>query len=292
MAANYDRTQEDTGNIVALEHVNTRIPDQRIATLFYVTGLGYTRDPYLMVSTNNMWINVGRSQFHLPTGEPQVLRGRTGLVTPSLDKLVRRLEAVREPLKDTRFGFTPGNDCVDVTSPWGNRFRCHAPEDRFGPFQLAIPYVELDVPKGATEGIARFYREIFDAPAEVEEVDGAPAARVAVGYHQDLVFRETAAPEPVFDGHHIQVYIGNFSRPHAKLQERGLITEESGQHQYRFQDIVDPKSGKKLFVLEHEVRSMTHPLYARPLVNRNPDVTNMAYAPGYEAAPWAMPYAG
>jgi hypothetical protein len=292
MAANYDRTQEDTGNIVALEHVNTRIPDQRIATLFYVTGLGYTRDPYLMVSTNNMWINVGRSQFHLPTGEPQVVRGRTGLVMPSLDKLVRRLEAVREPLKDTRFGFAPGNDCVDVTSPWGNRFRCHAPEERFGPFQLAIPYVELDVPKGAAEGIARFYREIFDAPAEVEKVDGAPAARVSVGYHQDLVFRESATPEPAFDGHHIQVYIGNFSRPHAKLKERGLITEESGQHQYRFQDIVDTKSGKQLFVLEHEVRSMTHPLYARPLVNRNPDVTNMAYAPGYEAAPWAMPYAG
>jgi hypothetical protein len=292
MAKNYDRTQEDTGNIVALEHVNTRIPDQRIATLFYVTGLGYTRDPYIMVSTNNMWINVGRSQFHLPTGEPQVLRGRVGLITPSLDKLVRRLEAVREPLSGTRFGFSAGNDCVDVTNPWGNLFRCHAPEDRFGPVQLGIPYVELDVPKGTAEGIVRFYREIFDAPASVEEADGAPAARVPVGYHQVLLYRETGSSEPKFDGHHIQVYVGDFSRPHARLKERGLITEESDQYQYRFQDLIDPKSGKALFTLEHEVRSMTHPLYARPLVNRNPDLTNLAYAPGFEAAPWAMPYAG
>ena len=30
----YDRTTEDLGNIVGLEHVNVTIPDQRLATLF------------------------------------------------------------------------------------------------------------------------------------------------------------------------------------------------------------------------------------------------------------------
>jgi hypothetical protein len=43
---------------VALEHVNVWIPDQQIATLFYVTGLGLTRDPYLMPGLENMWINI------------------------------------------------------------------------------------------------------------------------------------------------------------------------------------------------------------------------------------------
>ena len=33
--------------------------------------------------------------------------------------------------------------------------------------------------------------------------------------------------------------------------------------------------------LEHEIRSMTHPLYLRPLVNRNPAETNRTYAPGH-----------
>src|SRR5881396_2586509 len=76
----FDRAAEDLGNVVHLEHVNVTIPDQRLATLFYVAGLGLTRDPYLMVSDTNMWVNVGRSQFHLPRGEAQVLRGHTGIV--------------------------------------------------------------------------------------------------------------------------------------------------------------------------------------------------------------------
>src|SRR5882762_3068728 len=61
----YDRSAEDIGNIIHLEHVNVYIADQAIGTLFYVTGLGLTRDPFLMTSTDNMWVNVGRSQFHL-----------------------------------------------------------------------------------------------------------------------------------------------------------------------------------------------------------------------------------
>src|ERR1700741_2614113 len=91
----YDRTVEDLGNVVALEHVNVRVPDQRLATIFYVSGLGLTRDPYLMTGIDNMWINVGRSQFHMPTGDPQVLRGHVGLVLPEREALLRRLARVR-----------------------------------------------------------------------------------------------------------------------------------------------------------------------------------------------------
>ena len=39
MAETYDRTRGDTGNIVALEHVNVTIPDQRPATAFYIAGI-------------------------------------------------------------------------------------------------------------------------------------------------------------------------------------------------------------------------------------------------------------
>ena len=38
-----------------------------------------------------------------------------------------------------------------------------------------------------------------------------------------------------------------------------------------------------LFTIEHEVRSMTHPLYNRPLVNRNPSQTNRNYVMGGDA---------
>ena len=99
----FDRTAEDLGNVVGLEHMNLRVPDQRLATLFYITGLGFTRDPYLVTGVVNMWVNMGRSQFHLPVGEAQVMRGRAGLVVPDLDQLVKRLEMVRKDLKGTKY---------------------------------------------------------------------------------------------------------------------------------------------------------------------------------------------
>ncbi len=101
----FDRAAEDLGNSIHLEHVNIQVPDQRLATLFYVTGLGLTRDPYLMVSDTNMWINVGRSQFHLPSGEAQVLRGHTGIVISGREALLKRLAAVAPKLAGTAFAF-------------------------------------------------------------------------------------------------------------------------------------------------------------------------------------------
>ena len=288
----YDRAAENLGNIVELEHVNVTIPDQRLATLFYVTGLGLTRDPFQMTSTYNMWVNAGQSQFHLPTREAQVLRGRIGLVMPNLDGLVRRLESVREQLEGTEFDYVMpnGNDVVDVTCPWGNRFRCHQANKTYAPMAFGMPYVQFDVPQGAAEGIARFYGEVLGADASVGKWDRAKAARVGAGHRQELVFRETRQKIPEFDRHHIQVYIADFSGPYERLLDRGLITEESSQWQYRFEDITDLDDGSVLFTIEHEVRSMTHPLYARPKLNRNPDETIRNYLHGHETIPWTMAY--
>lgn len=289
----FNRSMEDTGNVVGLEHVNIRVPDQRLATLFYITGLGLTRDPYLVTGVVNMWVNIGRSQFHLPTGEAQVLRGRVGLVLPDLDAALERLEQVRKPLDGTKFDLkrrNNGHGSADVICPWGNRIRLHRPASQFGPMALGMPYVEFTVPAGSADGIARFYSQVLGAPTMVKKTGASKAAHVTVGQGQSLIYRETKGAIPDYDGHHIQVYVANFSGPHAALKKQKLVSEESDQYQYRFKDIFDPKTGKVLYRLEHEVRSMTHPLYARPLVNRNPAQTNQAYAPGHEARPWAEPY--
>ena len=159
----YDRAAEDVGNVVEFGHVNTRVPDQELATLFYVSGLGLTRDPYLMTGTDNMWINVGTSQFHLPTGPAQVTRGVVGLVLPDLDALRRRLQRVGHKLRGTRFAVADRGESVEVTCPWGNRISCHAPAPAFGPIALGIAYVEFDAPRGSAAAIVRFYREVLDA---------------------------------------------------------------------------------------------------------------------------------
>ena len=146
--------------------LDVAIADQRQATMFYVMGLGLTRDPYLMTGVDNMWINAGSTQFHLPTGKPQVLRGTIGMVMPDLPALRDRLEALRSRLTETRFGFDATDDTVELTCPWGNRFRCHAPDaGRFGRVNLGVVYVEIDAAPGSSPGIARFYREILANPA-------------------------------------------------------------------------------------------------------------------------------
>ncbi|MEO6779576.1 MAG: hypothetical protein ABI407_01150, partial [Bradyrhizobium sp.] len=284
----YDRTAEDLGNAIHLEHVNVQVPDQRLATLFYVAGLGLTRDPYLMVSDSNMWINVGRSQFHLPSGDAQVLRGHTGIVMSGRKALLDRLASVARKLEGTAFSFRENNDYVEATCPWGNRVRCYEPDAaRFGRITLGIPYVEFDVPAGTVKGICGFYPKVMGMPAEFSNGDGR-LARVKMGRDQYLQFRETDRPQPEYDGHHVQMYITNFSGPYRELSARSLIYSEDNQYQYRFRDIVDLADGKPLFTIEHEVRSATHPMYLRPLVNRNPTQTNQTYAAGHDQGLWAM----
>jgi hypothetical protein len=284
----FDRSAEDLGNSVHLEHVNVTIPDQRLAQLFYGAGLGLTRDPYLMVMDDNMWMNVGRSQFHLPTGKPQVLRGKTGIVIEGREALLRRLATVKPKLADTRFDFAETNDYVQATCPWGNTIRLHEPDAaRFGRINLGIPYVEFDVPAGAAKGIAKFYQHMIGVPATVVNGDGT-TAKVTVGKNQHLLFRETDKPIPDYDEHHVQIYVVDFSGPHRRLGERGLVNREDNQYQYRFRDIVDLDSGKHLFTIEHEVRCLTHPMFMRPLVNRNPAQTARNYANGYDQTSWAM----
>lgn len=277
----FDRATEDVGNIVLLEHVNVTQPDQGPTTLFYVVALGGTRDPYLMVGLDNMWVNFGRQQLHMPSRDPQPqrLRGTMGFVLPDLEALKARLARVAPRLAGTQFAWRDAGTHVEATCPWGNRVRCHAPAAEFGDAELALAYVEFDVPPGTAEGIARFYTEIMGAPATVEK----GGARVPAGRGQALVFTETAQPIPPYDGHHVQIYIADFSGPYQKLKARGLITLETDAHEWRFQKIVDPQDGKALFEIEHEVRSLMHPLYGRPLVNRNPDQTNTRYRRGQDA---------
>ncbi len=101
-------------------------------------------------------------------------------------------------------------------------------------------------------------------------------AKVTVGKNQHLLFRETDKPLPDYDEHHVQIYVVNFSGPHQRLGERGLVNREDNQYQYRFRDIVDLDTGKHLFTIEHEVRSLTHPMCLRPwstAIRRRPRAT-------------------
>ena len=276
-------TEEDVGNIISLEHINVQVPDQAAAILFYVVGLGFTRDPYLTVGLNNMWINVGEQQFHLPTRDAQVIDGHIGVVVPDLDALENRLQAVADGLKGSSFSFERNADHVAATCPWGNRYRCYESHPAFGDMTLGIPYVEFAVAPGKMASIMKFYQAAFGAPVAVESDVAGPCGRVKIGRSQSLHFRETEEPVASYDGHHIAVYVANFSGPYEYLKSRSLISEDVRNHQFRFKDIVDPQDGKTVFLLEHEVRSLRHPMYHRPFVNRDPMQSQRAYHRGRDA---------
>ena len=275
----FNRAEEDFGNVLNMEHINLTVPDQQLAALFYVTGLGFTRDPYIDFGTFNMWINVGEQQFHLPKRDAQRFRGRIGVVVPELEGLKRRLGFIERPMQGTDFSWREEDDHIALTCPWGNRIDAYGPS--FGT-SLGIPFARIDAPPGSAAGIARFYTDVLDTPARVV-ANGHTQAEVSMGASQRLIFRETEAEIPAYDGHHIAIYIANFSGPHAKLAEHGLISEESDQHQYRFQTIVDPTTGETLTEIEHEVRSLKHPMFKRNLVNRNPAQSFGNYRHGHDA---------
>lgn len=285
MAVNYDRAVESLGNILHMEHVNLMIPQQEPAVLFYITGLQFTRDPFLMTGVDNMWINMGRSQIHLPRRDPspQRLRGTVGIVVPDLKEIEESLSSIEDKLTDTEFSFVRKNDCIEATCPWGNQLRIHEPAPEYGPMHLGMPYLDLNAPVGSAKRIARFYREIIGATAHIGIRDGTTCASVSTGNSQYLHFVETDTPQPEYDGHHVAIYIADFAGPYEKLIALDLISQDSDEYEWRFIDIVDLDTGRLIFKIEHEVRSATHPLYARPLVNRNPAQSNRSYRRGQDS---------
>src|SRR5687768_18394929 len=90
----------------------------------------------------------------------------------------------------TKFSWQEKGDVIEATCPWGNRVRLHAPSPEFGRTELALAYVDFDVPQGTAEGIARFYNESMKAPARAK----GNRASVSIGRDQDVDFTETARP--------------------------------------------------------------------------------------------------
>ena len=266
------------GNVIALEHINLAVPSQKLATIFYISGLGLTRDPYMSVGHQNMWVNIGYQQFHLPTRPKQKIPGTIGLVVPSLADLNIRLENIAPYLEETAFKFESGVTGLEITCPWGNQFICSEPEDGTNRMVLGIQYIKFDAPVGNSDKIGQFYSSVLQA--SVQPLEKEKGISVKVGTGQLLLFREKPDEVVPYDGHHIAIYLDDFNEVYSSLDKLNLVTEISSEFQYRFEDIVDLATGKGVLKLEHEVRSVRHPMYQRDLVNRNPNQGFSEYVSG------------
>ena len=211
----FDRAAEDLGNSIHLEHVNVRYRTSVWRSCSMSPGSGSRAIPYLMVSDNNMWINVGRSQFHLPSGKPQVLRGHTGLVIAGREALLERLHRVAQASSPARASASPSTTTMSKR-PARGATACAAMSrtpSASAASRLAFPMSSSTCRSAPRKRIADFYPAVIGTPAQVQNGDGT-VARVQVGKDQYLHFRETDRPLPDFDGHHVQIYVADFSGPY------------------------------------------------------------------------------
>lgn len=260
-AAREDTSLEVRG-VVWLEHVNIVTGSRALAEVFYLEGLGLTRDPTRDPTSSVMWVNVGsRQQFHLqdPTKEDaaQTVDGCIGLALPDLPALVGRLRDVSPRLSEpevpgSRFAFAELGGVVVVDCPWGNRFYVYSCAAEAATLSLPRPskrartvmeaaHEHLDsgmavrneagirfVNWRCTDAgrVGRFYEDMFGCVVW-RAADGARAA-VCVGPSVHLVFSNAPAERGVeaaqrARGVHVCVYISEFQRAHDRLRERGLI---------------------------------------------------------------------
>eukprot|EP01135_Chromosphaera_perkinsii_P009644 Nk52_evm94s1810 gene=Nk52_evmTU94s1810 len=295
--------EQDIGSIVFLEHINLTIDmkDREVASSFYFDGLKFAKDPFFNSAQANrmMWANVGRTQIHIPLNGPrQSFKGTVGIIVDNLHDIRQRLERlINAEGMDISIVLDrseeeadqlprPSNEFLTVNCPFGNTFKLYQANNSwiYGglPAELGLAYIEHQVPFGCAVKIGVVYETYFDAPVRYCRNGALVTCRVAVGPWQEFVFSESREDKVEYQGHHVCIYVTNFSSSYRKMSKKGLIwnnprfkdkcdTYELAlkEKQYRFKDFVCPITNEKVFELEHEVRSLYHPSFMRTLVNRS-----------------------
>ena len=223
-----------------------------------------------MVGTRNMWINAGRQQFHMPRGEAIPFPGEVGVTVEDIKRVHRNMKRIARELKGTEFSMREVGKTLTCTSPWGHMLRVHQAGDLSGRMPQAISYVNFWVPVGTAKTIADFYEKMVYAPTEVAKRGKHAMAVVTVGANQHFHFIERPDYEPVDHPNHVAIYVTRYREMYRQFKAKKMLMRPDVEEQFRFEKMFNPRSGKVVFSFEHEVRSLYHPDYLKPLTNRVP----------------------
>ncbi len=275
----------EIGGIVHLEHFNHEVVDHDAATVFYIYGLGFTRDPYQRTDITNMGVNIGLEQFHLPrTGqETPPFYGEIGIVHPDLAFVRERLARIEGEgrLAGTKFAvLSDGRDELIVRSPHGITIRLI--QSGTLPFHQPIGIARVDIPvaAGKAAGIAEFFRRVMNAPVEESMLGGEIASIVTYGPFQTVRFRERRMTDYGLYRFHLAYYVTRYNEIRNRVIELGLANPDDGARQVLFfPKLFDPTTGEPVLDFVQEIRSLHHPDFMRPYTNRWPGVADQTVMP-------------
>jgi hypothetical protein len=264
----------EVGRILHMEHFNHQVAEQDTATVFFMNGMGFTRDPYQRTDETNIGVNVGFQQLHLPLrGPTHPFDGVIGLVVPDLPVSEARLKRLEDGGK---FQGTPYRyEAVDnmtayITSPYGTDFRLHQMGSVAFGKPLGIPYIEFMIPPGMATGIVKFYQKVMDSPARLREIDGVTMAEVVMGPYQHIRFIEKELESYELFSFHIAIFVSHFETTKQRLVDLGVDVHGERHDICFWNPIVEPDTGDHLLNLQHEMRSVYHPDFMHPYTNRWP----------------------
>ena len=272
--SNFGLTSPEIGRMLHMDHVNFETPDHEMATIFYMNGLGFTRDPYRRADEQNLGVNVGRQQFHLPKrGEyTPPFYGIVGLVVPDIGGIKQRFEVLNDlgKFEGTPYGWLEEGNTVLMTSPFGYRLRLHS----YGTLEftkpLGIAYVEVPAPLGKAARIGKFYEKIVGAPVQISAGGYTEAAIISAGPQQEIKFIERELDDYDTYTMHISYHVTHYNQLRQILKEHSSLIGLGEGEAFFFDKIFDPDTGELLMTLQNEVRSLYHPDFMRPLINRWP----------------------
>lgn len=261
--------------ILQLEHFNFEGADHELATIFFMNGLGFTRDPYRRTDETNMGVNIGLQQFHLPRrGNPTPpFYGEIGLIVPDLPVIKARLDRLAEMGKfdQTPYELTVIDEAsMRVVSPFGVTLKLHAAGSLAFLKPLGIAYVDISVEPGKAAPLEKFYRDLVNTPTALLDLEGAKTLEVTFGPHQYVRFRERAIEDYGLYSFHIAYYVTNYNAYRERVIEQGSLQGDGAGQVFFFDEIFDPETGEEILKFTQEVRSIYHPDFMRPLANRWP----------------------
>jgi len=278
-------------NVLLLEHVNINHVKGRhdLLSAFYFKVLGCAVDRRragnLALGAKTVWANIGITQFHLPESDsPQIIPGKIVLSYPDLSFIKEKLQSPPPILEGSKFNWHEKScGTLAISCPWGNSIEIvhdeglgkdsRGKQDSEDSVGSSIKEIQIYVEENTNlEGIMRFYKELMGA--KIRSID-ENILIIEMGPFQTLCFQRQSKnfSFPVYDGHHIAIYVYDLPATFQRMEQHGLIfvnkrfedkadsLEKALEYkQFRTLHIVDPLNPAEVIIqLEHEIRSTDLP---------------------------------